>query len=107
MNDELVKLGKLCFETIVGLQPKIKINGADYKIEYRKLINHYGMCFYSIREIAISPKYSRKIMAETLVHEALHGYYFEKGDQRFRDEQFIEEQTQLVLKEIYGKQSIK
>lgn len=107
MCNELVTLGKSCFDTILGLQPKIIINDVAYSIEYRRKMGFLGYCFYSIRQIQINPKYGRKTMQETLVHEALHAWYFENGDNRFRDEVFIEEQTQLVLKELYGKQTIK
>lgn len=64
--------------------------------------NTYGMAHYQDMLIEISIHQTPRARVATLIHEALHFYYWEKNIKR--SERSIEAEAQRITKRLYGKQ---
>jgi hypothetical protein len=101
IDNELKELSKECYKVLIGVSNTIRILNVDYTIEYKKLEEYHGLCYYQLRCIIISPTFNDRLeLLDTIIHESLHAYYFEKGNQKFLDEEFIDTQTKKLLKEL-------
>lgn len=85
------------------LPPSIKIGGINYTVEEKETPDNnpqcYGVCVYHDTHIEVKSNLSDERKGQTLIHEILHGVFFEAGFED-HDEEIINRVSTVLYQVI-------